>query len=30
VDLVADHPATRDRARLSEETKAELLTDLGD
>jgi hypothetical protein len=30
VDLVADHPATRARARLSEETKAELLTDLGD
>ena len=29
VDLVTDHPATRARARLSEETKAELLTDLG-
>ncbi|HZP35740.1 MAG TPA: DUF3501 family protein [Methylomirabilota bacterium] len=29
VDLVVDHPATRARARLSAETKAELLTDLG-
>jgi hypothetical protein len=29
VDLVTDHPAARARARLSEETKAELLTDLG-
>jgi hypothetical protein len=29
VDLVADHPAARARARLSAETKAELLTDLG-
>ena len=29
VDLVTDHPATRARARLSDETKAELLTDLG-
>jgi Protein of unknown function (DUF3501) len=29
VDLVADHPAARARARLSEETKAELLADLG-
>jgi hypothetical protein len=28
VDLVVDHPAARARARLSEETKAELLTDL--
>jgi hypothetical protein len=28
VDLVADHPAARARARLSDETKAELLTDL--
>ena len=28
VDLVADHPAPRARARLSDETKAELLTDL--
>ncbi len=29
VDLVTDHPAARARARLSEETKAELLADLG-
>lgn len=29
VDLVTDHPAARARARLSDETKAELLTDLG-
>jgi hypothetical protein len=29
VDLVADHPAVRARTRLSDETKAELLTDLG-
>ncbi|HSE04748.1 MAG TPA: DUF3501 family protein [Methylomirabilota bacterium] len=29
VDLVTDHPAVRARARLSDETKAELLTDLG-
>ena len=29
VDLVTDHPAARTRARLSEETKAELLADLG-
>ena len=29
VDLVVDHPAARARARLSAETKAELLTDLG-
>jgi hypothetical protein len=29
VDLVTDHPAAPARARLSEETKAELLTDLG-
>jgi hypothetical protein len=28
VDLVTDHPATRARTRLSDETKAELLTDL--
>jgi len=28
VDLVTDHPAARARARLSDETKAELLTDL--
>lgn len=28
VDLVIDHPAARAHARLSEETKAELLTDL--
>ncbi len=28
VHLVADHPADRARARLSDETKAELLTDL--
>jgi hypothetical protein len=28
VDLVIDHPATRARTRLSDETKAELLTDL--
>jgi len=28
VELVADHPAARARARLSEETKAELLADL--
>ena len=29
VDLVIDHPAARARARLSDETRAELLTDLG-
>lgn len=29
VDLVTDHPAARARAHLSDETKAELLTDLG-
>jgi hypothetical protein len=29
VDLVVDHPAARARTRLSDETKAELLTDLG-
>ncbi|MEX2224307.1 MAG: DUF3501 family protein [Candidatus Rokuibacteriota bacterium] len=29
VELVADHPAARARARLSDETKTELLTDLG-
>ena len=29
VELVVDHPAARARARLSAETKAELLTDLG-
>ena len=28
VDLVVDHPAARARAHLSEETKAQLLTDL--
>lgn len=28
VELVVDHPASRARARLSDETKAELLTDL--
>jgi len=28
VDLVVDHPATRARARLSDETRAELQTDL--
>ncbi|MGH7373812.1 MAG: DUF3501 family protein [Candidatus Rokuibacteriota bacterium] len=28
VDLVTDHPAARARTRLSDETKAELLTDL--
>ena len=28
VDLVTDHPAARARARLSDETRAELLTDL--
>jgi hypothetical protein len=28
VDLVADHPAARARTRLSDETKAQLLTDL--
>lgn len=28
VHLVVDHPAARARARLSDETKAELLTDL--
>ncbi len=28
VDLVVDHPAARARTRLSEETRAELLTDL--
>ena len=29
VDLVTDHPAARARTRLSDETTAELLTDLG-
>jgi hypothetical protein len=29
VELVVDHPAARPRTRLSDETKAELLTDLG-
>jgi len=29
VDLVTDHPAARAHTRLSDETKAELLTDLG-
>ena len=28
VDLVTDHPAARARTRLSDEAKAELLTDL--
>jgi hypothetical protein len=28
VDLVLDHPASRARARLTEETRAERLTDL--
>jgi len=29
VHLVTDHPAARARTRLADETKAELLTDLG-